>query len=42
MVKLQLVIEVFISSVEQVITAKKFVIHRLVLDFNYLDGVCEG
>ena len=35
-------IEVFIPGVEQVATAKEFIIHCLVLDLNHLDRVCEG
>ena len=35
-------VEVFIPRVEQVTTAKEFIIHRLVLDLNHLDRVCEG
>ena len=36
------IVEVFIPRVEQVTTAKEFIIHRLVLDLNHLDRVCEG
>ena len=35
-------VEVFIPRVEQVTTAKEFIIHRLVLDLDHLDIVCEG
>ena len=34
--------EVFILRVEQMTAAKEFIIHRLVLDLNHLDRVCEG
>ena len=36
------IVEVFIPRVEQVTTGKEFIIHRLVLDLNHLDRVCEG
>ena len=35
-------VEVFIPRVEQVTTAKEFVIYRLVLDLDHLDRVCKG
>ena len=35
-------VEVFIPRAEQLTTAKEFIIHRLVLDLNHLDSVCEG
>ena len=34
-------VKVFIPSNEQVTIAKKFIIHRLVLDLNHLDRVCK-
>ena len=34
-------VEVFIPSVEEMATAKEFVIHGLVLDLNHLDRVYE-
>ena len=35
-------VEVFITRVEQVTTAKEFIMHRLVLDLDHLDRVSEG
>ena len=35
-------VEVFITRVEQVMTAMELIIHCLVLDLNHLDRVCEG
>ena len=40
-VKRYLLLEVFIPSVEQMKTAKAFIIHRLVLDLNHLDRAYE-
>ena len=36
------VIKVFIARGEQVTTGKELIIHRLVLDLDHLERVCEG